>query len=210
MNDFTPSSPLICDHGYAADFLAQHDEYINRLAQKKVQRNAPYWWISDLDADELAQRVRIKLWRILRKQVIANPRAYIKHVVDTVAVDMSRHYKQVFPLTIGEEGELYWGNLLIVPGKGMQDPADELTQKEDEINVLRKYIAAILTLPPRQRYVVDPRSWRASISMLNMVDSLAREVSHGKAQALRCRVEDENRPGSAQRTTDAGTNLPRV
>lgn len=58
--------------------------------------------------------------------------------------------------------------------------------------------------------VVDPRSWRVPISRMNMVDSLTREVSHGKAQALRCGVEDENRVGSPQRATESGTNLSRV
>jgi hypothetical protein len=32
--------------------------------------------------------------------------------------------------------------------------------------------------------VVDPRSWRVSISIGDVVDSLTREGSHGKVQAL--------------------------
>jgi len=152
VNDLTTSSSPACEHDSEAEFLAQHDEYIKMLVWKKVQRASS--WISDLETDELAQRVRIKLWQALQKGTISNPRAYIRCVVDTVTVDMMRHYKLVLSLVIDEEGESYHGNLLITPGKGMQDPADELVWKEGETEVLKKFIAAIIMLPPRQRYAV--------------------------------------------------------
>ncbi len=148
MNDL--SSPLA--HDFANEFLEQHDEYIKMLVWKKVQRSAPSHWIGDLEIDELVQRVRIKLWQALQKGTINNPRAYIQRVVDTVTIDVMRRYRRVLPLMRDEEGELYQGKLLIMPGKGMQDPADELEQKEAEIEALQRLIAAVRTLPPCQQY----------------------------------------------------------
>jgi DNA-directed RNA polymerase specialized sigma24 family protein len=152
VNDLTTSSSLACEHDSEAEFLVQHDEYIKMLVRKKGQCASS--WISDLETDELAQRVRIKLWQALQKGTISNPRAYIRRVVDTVTIDMMRHYTLVLSLVIDEEGESYHGNLLITPSKGMQDPVDELVQKEEEAEALKKFIAAIIMLPPRQQYAV--------------------------------------------------------
>lgn len=118
--------------------------------RRKVQRAST--WPGDLDTDELAQKVRIKLWHALQKGTIHNPRAYIQRVVDTVIIDVMRRSRPVLPLMWDEEGELYQGNLLIMPGKGMQDPAEELEQKEEEIEALQRIIAAVLTLPSCQQY----------------------------------------------------------
>lgn len=56
---------------------------------------------------------------------------------------------------------------------------------------------------------MDPRSWRVAISIVGMVDSLAREVSHGKAQALRRGIETENRAGSPESREIVSPNLSR-
>jgi hypothetical protein len=63
-----------------------------------------------------------------------------------------RHPRPFIPLIRDEEGEIYQGNLLIMPGKGLQDPADELEQKEDEMEVLQQLVTAVRALPPRQQY----------------------------------------------------------
>jgi DNA-directed RNA polymerase specialized sigma24 family protein len=150
VNDSTTPSPLACEHDFVNAFLEQYDPYIQMLVRKKLQRAST--WVSDLEFDELTQRVRIKLWHTLQKGTINNPGAYIQRVVDTVTSDVMRRYRLVLPLMRDEEGELYQGNLLILPGKGMQNPAEELEQKEEELEALQRLIAAVLTLPPCQRY----------------------------------------------------------
>jgi DNA-directed RNA polymerase specialized sigma24 family protein len=150
VNDSTTPSSLACEHDFANAFLERYDPYIQILVGKKVQCASA--WVGDLDADELMQRVRIKLWQALQRGTINNPGAYIQRVVDTVTIDAMRGYRLVLPLTRDEDGELYQGNLLILPGKGMQDPAEELEQKEEELEALQRLIAAVLTLPPCQQY----------------------------------------------------------
>ncbi len=175
MNDSTTSSPRVREHDFANRLLEQYDPYIQMLVRKKVQRSSAR--VGDLDADDLIQRVRIKVWRALQKGTINNPGAYIQRVVDTVNIDAARHYRLVLPLMWDEEGELYQGNLLIMPGKGMQDPADELEQKEDEIEVLQRLVAAVSALPPRQQY--------ATICALkNRFDDLRKLVSAFKALGI--------------------------
>ncbi len=150
MNDSTPSSPRVREHDFANRLLEQYDPYIQMLVRKKVQRAST--WTGDLDADDLVQKVRIKVWRALQKGTVNNPGAYIQRVVDTVNIDVMRRYRMVLPLMRDEEGELYQGNLLIMPGKGMQDPAEELEQKEEELEALQRLVAAVSALPPRQQY----------------------------------------------------------
>lgn len=131
--------------------LLEHDEYIVSLARQKVPRgHTPTDNVAD-DIDELAQRVRIKLWLISQKQEILAERAYIRHITATVSVDMVREQKPTIPLPVNDDGELYQGKLLLAPRQEEQDPA-ALLAEEESLNDCMEFMAdGVLNLPPVQQ-----------------------------------------------------------
>ena len=134
--------------------LEQLDGYIVTLARKKVPRNIIRPELVEDEIEELAQKIRIKLWMKLQKEPITSPKAYISRIAYTEAVDLVRQYNWLLPLTIDEDGELYHGNLLLTPSEGMQNPADELEHEETFIDFLERAVREVLALPPCQRYAL--------------------------------------------------------
>lgn len=106
------------------------------------------------EIDELAQKIRIKLWRISQKEHIFCPRAYINRVAHNEAIDMVRKYKSTLPLPTDEDGEFYQGNLLVTHIEGMLDPARSLEQQEEIIDRVTRAIEDVLLLPLCQRYAL--------------------------------------------------------
>jgi DNA-directed RNA polymerase specialized sigma24 family protein len=133
------------------EILKQHDTYIVDLARKKVPRNVVRPEMLRDEIDELAQRVRFKLWLTLRKKRINNLRAYIRSVVYTEVINMVRQYQAALPLPLDEDGELYQGNIIATPGEGMQDPAYEIEQEEAIDDYMTEAVEAVVKLPPRQQ-----------------------------------------------------------
>ena len=128
--------------------------------------------VVDLEIDELAQCVRIKLWQALAKRDIHYPYAYIKLMVRNEFIDRIRRQKPVVLLPTYEE---FVQNQ--VPGvldRYVPDPADELEQREETSARLREIVQAVLALPPRQRF--------AMICLLrDRVDNLVQLVEAFKA-----------------------------
>ncbi len=93
-----------------------------------------------LEVDELIQRVRIKLWRILEKKEISNLYPYVRRTVYNEFIDMKRQQKPVWPLS--EESEQL---------EGAADPASEFLQKIESTLFLHSIARMVLALPPRQR-----------------------------------------------------------
>jgi DNA-directed RNA polymerase specialized sigma24 family protein len=93
-----------------------------------------------LEVDELTQRVRIKLWKILEKKEISNLYPYVRRTVYNEFIDMKRQQKPVWPLS--EESEMIEGDA---------DPAYDFMQKIESTLFLHSIARMILTLPPRQR-----------------------------------------------------------
>lgn len=135
----------------AEELLKQHDAYIVDLARKKVPRNIVRPEMLHDEIDELSQRVRFKLWLSLRKKRIKNLRAYIRSVVYTEVINMVRQHQSTLPLPLGEDGELYQGNIIATPSEGMQDPAYEIEQEEAIEDYTKETVEAVVNLPPRQQ-----------------------------------------------------------
>lgn len=135
----------------AEEILKQHDTYIVDLARKKVPRNIVRPEMLHDEIDELSQRVRFKLWLSLRKKRIKNLRAYIRSVVYTEVINMVRQHQSTLPLPLGEDGELYQGNIIATPSEGMQDPAYEIEQEEAIEDYTKETVEAVVNLPPRQQ-----------------------------------------------------------
>ena len=149
-------SHLTGPSAYDSDFdvdalLEQHDEYIVALAKKYLPRTIAPAEVLDLEIDELAQNSRIKLWLALQKRKITHPRSYIRCIVQTESVDMIRQHKPILPLLTDEDGELKQGNLLAIPGEGMQDPLYELEREEMMADYIAKAVDDVLKLPACQQ-----------------------------------------------------------
>jgi DNA-directed RNA polymerase specialized sigma24 family protein len=140
--------------GNIDEMLEKFDPYIVALARKKAPRSVAHPELFYDVVDELAQKTRIKLWQATQKQHIVNPKPYIRCIIRTESIDMIRSYTHALPLPTDEDGELYQGNLLILPSEGMDDPACELEHKEVTTDLIEAVADALLTLPPRQNFAM--------------------------------------------------------
>jgi len=119
------------------------------------------------------QLVRVKLWHALEKKEITYPKAYIRRIVYSEIVDMTRRQKwPVQPLPEDEEGEIYSGKLLVMLGEGMADPAEVIEQQEAVRGRMEEVVGIVLQLPARQRHAMictlqdrvdDPRLLRDAL-----------------------------------------------
>lgn len=134
--------------------LAEHDEYIVALARKKILRNAIHPESLADDIEELAQKIRVKLLLVSRKQRILATRAYINRIATTVAIDMVRVQKPTISLTLNEDGELYQGNLALPLSQQTRDPADVLIQEESYQECIERMVEGVLALPPSQQHAL--------------------------------------------------------
>ncbi len=118
------------------------DSYLVVQASKLMNLYTGYRYGSGdtLEIDELTQRVRIKLWKILEKKEISNLYPYVRRTVYNEFIDMKRQQKLVWPLS--EESELIEGDA---------DPASEFIQKIESTLFMHSIARLVLSLPPRQR-----------------------------------------------------------
>jgi RNA polymerase sigma factor (sigma-70 family) len=81
----------------ASSILERYSDYIDSLVRQSAKR-------IDLDVDELAQRVRFKLWQALENRPIAYPKAYIRAIVKNEITDLARNCALSQPF-LEEEGQ---------------------------------------------------------------------------------------------------------
>lgn len=150
MKDLIPLGLGAYDSDSDEEFLVEYDAYV-RAEARKVASWLFTKGVFDLEADELAQIIRIKLWNARQKHTISNPPAYIRMIAHSTAVDMIRRHRSSISLPTDADGELSLGNLLVARNKGYQDPAYEIELGEIDPYLLKKLVQGILSLPPRQR-----------------------------------------------------------
>ena len=154
MKDHTPLGLGAYDSDPDAEFLVQYDKCIQTAARKAIPQGLISKDALELEIDDLTQNIRIKLWESRQKRPITNPRAYIKAIAYTKAIDIVRRHKPTVSLSVDENGDPCLGNLLILRNQGFQDPAYEVELEEIDPALLTKIVEAILSLPPRQRQAV--------------------------------------------------------
>ena len=131
--------------------------------------------VMDLEIDELVQRVRIKFWQALERRHILYPHAYIKLIIKSEFVDMSRQRKSFLPLPTDEEWS--YGEAGELGVRNMPDPADEVEQEMEAFDFLNETIQAVLGLPPRQQLALI-------CSLQDRVDDLVQLVNAFKAYRI--------------------------
>ena len=105
--------------------------------------------VMDLELDEVIQRVRIKFWQALEKRNIRYPYAYIKLIIQSEFIDMTRRQKRHIALSLDEGLDSIEGEI-----DTLSDPVEAVVQQMDASTGLKKMIQAVLALPPRQRYAM--------------------------------------------------------
>jgi DNA-directed RNA polymerase specialized sigma24 family protein len=156
MEDYIPFGISAYDSDGDTDvkLLREYDKFIRTLVRQKIPRNRIPAEVLDLEIHDLEQNVRVKLWLQLQKHSISNPKAYISRIVYTETVDLVRRYKPVLPLPVDEDGELYQGIPMVIPGEGMQDPAYELECEEMALQYIKKMATALLQLSRAEQKAV--------------------------------------------------------
>ena len=133
--------------------LKRLDSYITfrvrRLGQCYCQDIHPA--VLDLELDEIAQRVRIKLWQALVKRDIHYPYAYIRLIIQNEYIDMKRRKKPYLFLSIDEELNHEEDE---IAARHVTDPAETMAQQMDATTCLKGMVQAVLGLPPRQQYAM--------------------------------------------------------
>ncbi len=151
------------------EILEQVDPYI--VAQvEKILAGSPDI-APRMERDELAQRVRINLWRALQERPIRNIKAYVRRMVHNEFVNVLRGREPPLPLPMTEDGEMLEGNILVTPGEGMADPALEVEEQEAVANGAEKAAAAISTLPQRQKDAMTALLYERLDNLILVVDS---------------------------------------
>ena len=131
--------------------------------------------VLDLEIDELVQHVRIKFWRALERRHIRYPHAYIKHIIKSEFVDMSRRQKPFLPLPTDDEWSYNVAGVSVV--RNMPDPTDEVEQQVEAFGCLNETIQAVLGLPPRQQLALI-------CSLRDRVDDLVQLINAFKAYRI--------------------------
>ena len=137
------------------EWLEEYDLYIRSQARKYVnrKRNMLHVDMLDMEIDDLAQQIRIRVWLVQQKTTIDNPKAYISRVAHNESVTMIRQLKPVTSLPIDEEGELYQCESLFLSAM-TEDPLSEIEQQEAEQYYRQEAAHAISDLPTRQRQAI--------------------------------------------------------
>ena len=130
--------------------LEQYNSYIETLARDRIPRSLFLPEVVDMEIDELAQRVRVKLWSILLRRKINNLKAYIRAMVATEAVDMMRRHRSTTVLSLDVDEIRDMDEMLSAVHEDLLDPAYQFIQHETIACYLNLAVDGISKLPPRQ------------------------------------------------------------
>jgi DNA-directed RNA polymerase specialized sigma24 family protein len=149
------------------------DRYIRDVAKQQVSRDSRLFNNLDDEINDLAQTALIAYWKIASKNgQIVSPKAYIKAIIRSRYIDMMRQrkHKTYLPLPVDQDGELYQGNVLLMPGDELMDAALQYERKE----LIAEVVADVINLSHCQQ--------RAMICMLKdeVGDTLVLEAEFRK------------------------------
>jgi RNA polymerase sigma factor (sigma-70 family) len=131
--------------------IQEHEGYIRKLAYQFIPRQVICADVLDLEIDELVQTVCIKFWLALSRQKIDNYKSYLRRMVHNEAVNIQRSSRFHQFLDTDEEGEPYYGNVLLSPNEGTLDPVDIVTEKETISEYIHQAVDSAMDFPPLQR-----------------------------------------------------------
>jgi DNA-directed RNA polymerase specialized sigma24 family protein len=138
------------------EVLEQLDPYIIALVKQQMRQNPDiaHPAVLDLEIDELVQRIRIKFWHALEEKPIEYPKAYVRRIVHSEFIDMTRRRKPLASLPLDQEGEIYHGEAMVAVSEDMADPACVIEERTTVRHRMDEVAGAVLQLPRRQRHVM--------------------------------------------------------
>jgi DNA-directed RNA polymerase specialized sigma24 family protein len=194
----TEVASVVQDDTPGADaLLIEYDSYIRKQARRYMlnARRLAHPDALDMEIDELAQKIRIKIWGAWQKQDISNPKGYIGRIAHNEFISMVRQHRPISQLPLDEEGELYQGDVVGTFSQEEQDPADEVEQADVNRYYLHKVVEAIVTLPRQQQRAMlyalkekidDICAFKRACRAHNIdVEALRPPTSGGELQAMR-------------------------
>jgi DNA-directed RNA polymerase specialized sigma24 family protein len=134
--------------------LEEYDGYIRYLAYQFIPRRLICADVLDLEIDEVVQTVRVKFWEALSQREIKNHKAYLRRMVYNEAVNYKRRAKFRQALDTDEEGEPYYGTVLLSQSESTLDPLDVLVEKESINEHIHRAVDAVMSFPALQRKAV--------------------------------------------------------
>lgn len=142
--------------GSIDETLLEYDGYIVALARRCISQSAGSVNAAmlDLDADELAQMVRIKLWHVLEEREVVYLKPYIRRIINSEFIDMLRRRKPTQPLPEDADGEISMGKIIAAASEGIADPAEVIEEQEEAEDRMEEIVDAVLELPRRQQHVM--------------------------------------------------------
>ena len=187
------------------------DPYIRRLALKKVPRNVCHRDTVDLDADEIAQRTRIKLWKMLQKQTVVSPKAYASRIVFHEVVNMVRSNDNCLPLQISDDGEIVQ-ECLTGRGEAKNNPEAILAELEIVDELIAVVADAIAEMRIHQQQAAICRLKEKMDDFPRLAAALKRrsidsEVEYSKESAARQKLQASYPPAKRKLATRLGVDL---
>jgi len=124
--------------------LVYYREWIFTLVQQQVQRSG----LPAEEVDDLTQIVLITFWLISKKVRIAAPKAYIRSIVRSRAIDRIRRQQahRMLPM-LSLERDVELTHHLLISHNEMQNPAFGCEHRE----FLERVVEKVLRLPPCQQ-----------------------------------------------------------
>ncbi|HLX57464.1 MAG TPA: sigma-70 family RNA polymerase sigma factor [Ktedonobacteraceae bacterium] len=164
--------------------LVRYNNFIVALVEQLALRssNLARPEVLDLEIDEIAQRVRIKLWHALEDKYIEHPKAYIRTMVRNEFNDLARKRKPPLPLITDDDGELFMGDVKVAENPGMADPADEFEESESLRELMDTTASAVEKLSPRQQFAIGCALFEQVDERLQLIEAFQKRhidiVSH--------------------------------
>jgi len=126
------------------------ERYIRDVAKRQMSRDSTVFNDLDDEINDLAQTALIAYWKVASNNGhIVSPKAYIYSIIRSRYIDLMRQrkHKTYLALPVDQDGELYQGDVLLMPGDGMLDPALQFERQE----FIAEVVADVIHLPPCQQ-----------------------------------------------------------
>ena len=136
------------------EILEQYDNFIQFMARKNISRTTMLVGEIAAEIDELAQNIRIKLWKALEKREIQYAKSYIGAIAHNEQVNMLRKQEPITRIITNEDGELPPTCTLVAASQEVCDPTQTIEEEEMLASYSCNLPKHVVKLPPKQRHAM--------------------------------------------------------
>lgn len=133
--------------------------------------------VGPVDYEDVVQEAFLKFWLLYEKRPINCPKAYIRCIVSSVAIDMVRKYKpNLFQaLPVDEDGEVREGYVLMMAGSDQDNPERFAIEREELEERLEELMSALHRLHARQQAAAVCHIRKEVDDVLTLLEALNRK-----------------------------------